>query len=57
MPDIFSISEDKLAALRGDALEQLHRAGFLRLAYLVLSSLSNVNRLIEIKNAKRTVEA
>ena len=57
VPDIFSISEDKLAALRGDALEQLHRAGFLRLAYLVLSSLSNVNRLIEIKNAKRTVEA
>lgn len=53
VPDIYSISEDKLAGLEGETLGRLHRAGFLRLAYLAAASVSNVNRLIEMKNAKR----
>jgi hypothetical protein len=56
VPDIYSISEQKLAALDGETLAQLHQSGFLRLAYFVLSSLSNVNRLIELKNEKRRTE-
>ena len=53
VPDLFTLSEERLAALQGPALEQLHRGGFLRAAYLVLASLANVNRLIMMKNAKR----
>jgi len=53
VPDIFSINEEKLGALEGETLERLHAKGFLRLAHLVIASLSNVNRLIELKNQKR----
>ncbi len=53
VPELFTISEEKLAQLGGDTLEQLHRSGFLRLAYLAATSLANVNRLIELKNARR----
>ncbi|HAW54236.1 MAG TPA: hypothetical protein DCX29_04625 [Hyphomonas sp.] len=53
VPDLFTLNEEKLAALEGEALQQLHRGGFLRAAYLVLASLGNVNRLINMKNAKR----
>ena len=57
VPDIYSINEDKLAALKGPALESLHTSGFLRAAYLVLASLPNVSRLISLKNAKRNQNA
>lgn len=56
IPDVYSISEEKLAALGGEQLERLHKAGYLRAAYLVLASLPNVNRLIAMKNAKRAAE-
>ena len=55
VPGIYSISEEKLAGLEGEMLARLHTSGFLRLAYLALASLSNVNRLIELKNEKRRV--
>ncbi|KCZ61666.1 hypothetical protein HY36_03730 [Hyphomonas atlantica] len=54
VPDLFTLSEERLAALEGEMLERLHKGGFLRAAYLVLASLSNVNRLINMKNAKRS---
>jgi hypothetical protein len=53
VPDIYSINEQKLAALEGATLENLHKSGFLRAAYLVLASLPNVSRLIALKNTKR----
>ncbi|KCZ93355.1 SapC family protein [Hyphomonas johnsonii] len=57
VPDVYSINEDKLAALEGPALTSLHRAGYLRAAYLVLASLPNVSRLIALKNARRATGA
>lgn len=48
----YTISTEKLAALPGDALEALNRSGFLQGAFLAISSLNNVQRLIEIKNQK-----
>ena len=57
VPDIYSISEERLAALGGAELERLHKSGFLRAAYLVLASFHNVRRLIELKNAKRAASA
>lgn len=48
----FTISEAKLAALGGAALERLNKAGHLQAAYLVLASLGNVHRLIELRQRK-----
>jgi hypothetical protein len=54
LADYYTISESKLAQLSGENLERLHRAGYLRAAYFVVSSLQNVNRLIELKNRKHS---
>ena len=56
VPDIYTISGEKLAALGGSELENLHKAGYLRAAYMVLASMPNVNRLIAMKNARRAGE-
>ena len=48
----YTIDEDKLAALGGDDLKKLNMLGFLQLAYAVVASMTNVRRLIEIKNKK-----
>lgn len=53
LPDCFAIDEERLAALDAGALEALHHAGFLRLAFMAAASLGNVPRLIEMKNARR----
>ncbi|WDD97550.1 SapC family protein [Thalassomonas actiniarum] len=47
----YTIHEEKLAALDGNALEQLNKAGFLSLAFAVVSSLANVRKLVDLKNA------
>ncbi|HEU4600367.1 MAG TPA: SapC family protein [Steroidobacteraceae bacterium] len=48
-----TINQTKLASLDGAALEKLNRAGFLQGAFLVAASLSNVQRLMAIKQRKR----
>ena len=53
----YTISEEKLAALDGDSLQKLNKAGFLQGAYLVLASLNNVKRLIDMKHRRRRQEA
>lgn len=45
----YTIEREKLAGLDSAKLHELHRAGFLHPAYLVLSSLNNLNQLIERK--------
>ncbi len=45
------LSHERLEALDGAAIERLHRANVLGLAYLVASSLGNISALIERKNA------
>jgi hypothetical protein len=47
----YTINEDKLAALGGDAIASLHQAGLLQAIYLVIASLSNFRALIDRKNA------
>lgn len=56
VPDCYTIGAKRLAGLAGPALEALHRAGFLRLAFMVAASLANVTRLIELKNLKRAAD-
>ncbi len=53
LSDYYTIAEQRLGELSGASLERLHKAGFLRAAYFVVSSLQNVNRLIELKNRRR----
>jgi hypothetical protein len=45
----YTINEERLHALDGQALEQLSRAGFLQPIYMVIASLSNLSVLAERK--------
>jgi hypothetical protein len=57
LPDFHAIDEAGLAGLQGPALERLHSQGFLRAAFHAAASLGNVNRLIELKNRRRSPPA
>ncbi|WP_039913358.1 SapC family protein [Cellvibrio mixtus] len=48
----YTVHIEKLTALENDAVVELHRSGFLSLAYNVADSVNNIQRLIDIKNAK-----
>jgi len=52
VPEVFTIAQDRLAALDAAALAALHRDDFLRPAIWVASSLGNVARLIDAKRAR-----
>jgi len=52
LPDFLTINQERLAALDGKTLEHLNKYGYLQLAMLVVTSLGNVNWLIELKNRK-----
>ncbi|MYM21101.1 peptidase [Duganella sp. FT135W] len=47
----YTINEDRLQALSGEAIAKLHAAGYLQAIYLVIASLSNFRMLIDRKNA------
>jgi hypothetical protein len=46
----YTIHEERLKTLDGATLELLNRAGYLQAAYLVIASLSNIKKLISMKN-------
>lgn len=48
----YTISREKLNALSNNALAKLHASGFLEGAYLVIASLSNLQKLVNMKNKK-----
>jgi hypothetical protein len=50
---LYTISEERLARLDGDALFKLNSAGFLQGAFLVIASLNNVKKLIDMKHRRR----
>lgn len=50
--DFHTIGAPALAALDGATLERLNRAGFLALAFQVVASLGNIERLIALKNRR-----
>jgi len=49
----YTINEEKLTALNGNQLEKLNKMGFLHLAYAVITSLTNIRKLTEIKNSEK----
>ncbi|WP_395341105.1 SapC family protein [Ningiella sp. W23] len=48
----YTISEEKLQQLSPDALKALQEKGYLMGAYLVMASLTNIQRLVNLKNAR-----
>jgi len=54
---LYTISEERLAKLDGDALFKLNSAGFLQGAVLVLASHNNVKKLIDMKHRRRRRQA
>jgi hypothetical protein len=54
---MYTISEERLAKLDGDALFKLNSAGFLQGAFLVLASLNNMKKLIDMKHRHRRRQA
>ncbi len=49
VPDVLVVDIERLAAVTGEALEQLHKTGVLRLAILAAASLGNIQQLIARK--------
>jgi hypothetical protein len=54
---LHTISQQKLATLDAEMLHKLHRDGFLQCAFLVANSLSNLQRLIDLKGRRRALQA
>lgn len=48
----YTISEEKLANLNAEQLHQLNQAGYLKLAFMAASSLANIRKLVDLKNAR-----
>jgi hypothetical protein len=54
---LYTISAEKLARLDGGSLLTLNQSGFLQGAFLVIASLGNVKKLIDMKHRRRRREA
>ncbi|WP_294395048.1 SapC family protein [uncultured Sphingomonas sp.] len=50
LTDVYTIDQQALTDLSGEALDRLHRSGLLRAAIMAASSLGNVSHLIDRKN-------
>lgn len=50
MSGFYTIHEDRLAVLPAEALDRLHKAGYLQAIFMVVSSMSQFRPLIERKN-------
>jgi hypothetical protein len=53
----YTIHEERLGALGGQALERLSNAGWLHAAYMAIASLSNFRGLIERQNRLHGAES
>lgn len=49
---LYSINQDKLAAMTGEALENFHAAGHLRAAHYLTGSIGQIQNLVMRKNAR-----
>ena len=48
---VYTVSDDKLSNLPAEALHYLNQKGYLRMAFAVVNSVNNVQKLIDMKNA------
>lgn len=54
---IYTVNDEKLAELKGDALQDMHARGFLQASSLLMVSLGHVTNLISRKNARHAAAA
>ncbi|XOV78954.1 MAG: SapC family protein [Aestuariibacter sp.] len=47
---LYTINEELVQDLRGDVIIELHEQGYMEAIYMMLASLQNVTRIIELKN-------
>ncbi len=52
VPDLFTISKNRMAQLTGDQLQELNALGLLEHCFAVMSSADNVSRLVDMKALK-----
>lgn len=52
----YAVSEEKVAALGADALHSLHKDGYLQGLFLAMTSLSNIQTLVDLKNVRKQQE-
>ncbi|RME62525.1 MAG: SapC protein [Alphaproteobacteria bacterium] len=50
---IYTVNEESLGELSGIQLEQLHKKGYLQASHLMLASMGNIQKLIDLKNRRR----
>jgi hypothetical protein len=48
---LYVINEKKLARLSGDLLAQLHKNGYLQACYLMMASIGQIQKLIQLRNS------
>lgn len=53
--DYYTINKERLTTLKGAELEKLNQLGFLSLVFYALSSMSNFNALVQLKNNKQAM--
>jgi hypothetical protein len=53
VPAVYSISQEKFQNLSAEVLRKFHQSGFLAPCYWVLSSLDNINLLVDTKTRKK----
>lgn len=53
VPDVYTISRERMAALSGEDLAKLNAVGLLEHCFAVMASAGNVSRLIELKTIKK----
>lgn len=56
LSEYYTINEEKLANLSGEELEKLNKSGFLQCAFLVIASMHNIKKLIDMKNRNRVAD-
>ena len=49
---LYTVNDEKLNELSGDALKDLHKRGFLQASYLMLASIGNIQKLIGRKSRR-----
>jgi hypothetical protein len=50
LSSLYTVNEEKVAALSGDVLQTLHKQGYLQMIHMMEASMSNLSAIIEMKN-------
>lgn len=57
MIGFYGLNEEKIQELSGDVLEQFSKSGFLMPVFMILASMGNIRKLVDVKNAQLEADA